>query len=326
MTSPQYSVDPRILAQAANWMMQLNDSHATEADIAACEQWKNASPEHARAWVLAESLLTKLDDVPAPIALPVLTQSEKTRRETVRRLALMLAIVPVGWLTWRFVPKPGIYYTWTAQYKTATGQRQQLRLADGSHIYLNTATAIDVAYDDHLRHIALRRGEIIIETAKDTHAVSRPFIVTTAQGRLEALGTRFHVRQDAHATHVGVFEGAVRITPNDTTGSAQILKAGEQTAFTTTTIDTPAPADTTLVAWKSGMLLVDEMRLGDVVDALSRYRPGVLSCAPDIADMAISGAYPIDNTDQALRMLTSTYPVTMTSRWRGHWVTLIPRE
>lgn len=324
--STNTAIDPRILDQAADWLMRLQDSHLTEAERAAFDTWKQDNPEHLRAWHLAESLLSKLDDVPAAIALPALTQADKIKRETMSRLAWLVAIVPIGWLTWRFVPKPARYYAWTAAYRTATGERHHLHLEDGSHVHLNTATAIDVMFDTQQRRIQLRSGEILVQTAKDPNTTKRPFVVTTAEGQLEALGTRFTVRQEEDQTHMAVFEGAVRIIPKDNPQAQHVIASGQQVTFTSTSVHAQLPVDSSEAAWKDGMLLVDDMRLADVATLLARYRNGFIQCLPEVAELRISGAFPVDNTDQALQMLTSTYQIGMTSRLRGYWVTLIPSE
>ena len=72
------------------------------------------------------------------------------------------------------------------------------------------------------------------------------------------------------------------------------------------------------------MLMADKMRLADFVAELTRYRRGFLRCDPSIADLRISGAFPISDTDRTLNMLVHTYPVLASSHLRGYWVTLSP--
>ncbi|MGF6348037.1 FecR domain-containing protein [Variovorax sp. W2I14] len=153
----------------------------------------------------------------------------------------------------------------------------------------------------------------------------RPFRVAIAGGTLEALGTRFSVRKEeaGGATHIAVLEGAVRITPDR--AAARVLPAGQQARFTADGIDSITPADASVLAWTQGMLLADGMRLADFAAELSRYRPGLLQCDTAVADLRISGAFPLADTDGVLRMLVSTYPVDAATRLRGYWVTLVPR-
>lgn len=142
---------------------------------------------------------------------------------------------------------------------------------------------------------------------------------------MRALGTRFAVRQEDARTHVAVLEGGVEIQPQAADGSAvQVLHAGRQASFTAVGIGGSSPVDDAAVAWTQGMLFADKMRLGDLAEALARYRRGVLRCDPLIAGLRVSGSFPIRDTDRALAMLESTYPLRAVHGTR-YWVVLVPR-
>ena len=74
-------------------------------------------------------------------------------------------------------------------------------------------------------------------------------------------------------------------------------------------------------AWSQGMLTVIDWRLGDFITELSRYRPGVLRCDPGIANVRLSGAFRIDNTDTILENLSQSLPVTVRFITR-YWATV----
>lgn len=315
-------IDPEILEQAADWLMQLSEG-ACDADYRACERWSQRSPEHARAWERAQLLLNKLGGLPPALAMPALNRAPQAgRRTAVARLAAMLALAPAGWAAWRVVD--GRH--WSADYRTAVGQQRVMQLADGSRVTLNTASAIDVVFSATQRVIRLRAGEILVQTAQENAALYRPFSVDTIQGRMEALGTRFCVRHEGDTTHLAVLEGAVRITPrNGGAAAGQVLHAGEQVAFTANALDNVRQADQAGIAWTHGMLVADKMRLFDFAAELARYRNGIVRVDPAVAHVRVSGAFPIGDTDQALAMLVATYPVEARTRLRGHWITLVAR-
>ncbi len=72
------------------------------------------------------------------------------------------------------------------------------------------------------------------------------------------------------------------------------------------------------------MLMADKMRLADFVDELTRYHRGVVRLDPAIADLRISGAYPISDTQRTLNMLAHTYPIHVSGHLNGFWVMLSP--
>lgn len=323
----------RVLDEAAEWLMRLHDSGATDADRAACERWRQADPQHALAWERAERLLGKLGGLPAALAMPALDRPRShraQRRATVARLAALLAVAPAGWLAWQ------AWYAadqrgWGADLRTATGERRTEHLADGSRLLLDTASAVDIRFDGALRLLTLRQGAISIETAADTATPHRPFVVDTAHGRLRALGTRFTVRQeggraDGGPVRLAVTEGAVEVTLRGAASPALVVQAGQQTVLRAGEVTAPQPLQPEATAWTHGMLMADAMPLAAFCAELSRYRPGLLQCAPEVRALRVSGSFPLGDTDRTLTMLASTYPVDVQTRMRGYWITVVARN
>ena len=320
----------RVLDEAAEWLMRLHDSGATDADRAACERWRQADPQHALAWERAERLLGKLGGLPAALAMPALDRPRShraQRRAAVARLAALLAVAPAGWLVWSAADQRG----WGADLRTATGERRTEHLADGSRLLLDTASAVDIRFDGALRLLTLRQGAISIETAADTATPHRPFVVDTAHGRLRALGTRFTVRQeggraDGGPVRLAVTEGAVEVTLRGAASPALVVQAGQQTVLRAGDVTSPQPLQPEATAWTHGMLMADAMPLAAFCAELSRYRPGLLQCAPEVRALRVSGSFPLGDTDRTLTMLASTYPVDVQTRMRGYWITVVARN
>lgn len=74
-------------------------------------------------------------------------------------------------------------------------------------------------------------------------------------------------------------------------------------------------------AWVDGLIVTRNMRLGDFLDEVGRYRHGYLTCSADIADLRLSGVFRLENTDRLLAILAQTLPVQLRYRTRW-WVTL----
>lgn len=313
-------IPPHILEEAAGWLMRLHGDRVTDAERAACRQWRQRSQDHARAWERAERLLASLDSLPPALAMPALDRPVNAgRRAVLARVAAVLIAAPAGWLVWQSGGG-------RADYRTATGERRMVALADGSQVTLNTGSAIDVRFDAVQRLLCLRDGEILVATAPDPAAAHRPFRVETAEGRLEALGTRFSVRQRSGFTALAVFDGAVRVEPDRAgEGGIRVLNAGERTILTRQGVDAPQPVDEMVSAWAFGMFMADRTPLGDFVAELARFRRGLLRCDPALTGLRISGAFPLDGSDRALTMLAATYPLRVRHHLNGYWVSLVPR-
>lgn len=307
-----------VLRQAAQWLVRLNSGEARQDDWQALAVWRAQDAAHEQAWQRAERLSQTFGAVPAGLGMPVLARAQRgtNRRAALRVLGLVGTAPAAAYLGWRHMP----WQQWTAEHRTATGERRSVRLADGSEVLLNTATALDVAFDANERLLRLRAGEVLVTTAAD--ATARSFRVETPGGWLRALGTRFAVRlQGEDRVHLAVAEGAVEITP--LRGAQRVVQAGEQCRFTATGVLAPSPLGEQALAWAQGVLYADGMRLDDFAAELSRYRPGLVRCDPAVAALRISGAFQLQDTEYILAMLRETLPVQVVTRTR-YWVTLVP--
>ena len=312
------------LEEAAEWLMAMSAGAVTDAQRADWLAWRSSSPERAQAWQRAERLMGKLDGLPPALSMSALDRpADPGRRAMISRLALLLAVLPAGWAGWKLTERQG----WAADYRSTVGECRQLTLADGTQIFLNTDSAIDIRFDADERFIQLRRGEILVQTAPDIVVPARPLRVATREGRMQALGTRFSVRELDGRTYLAVIEGAIRIEPARAAAKAgTVVQAGERVDFTAHTVGRPVPVDATATAWTQGMLLADGMRLDDFVTQLARYQRGVIRCDPRIAGLRISGAFPVSDTRRSLSMLESTYSLRVSAHMNGYWTLLYPAE
>lgn len=313
-------IDRTILDEAAGWLVLLQSGDASADDRANLEQWRGRSPAHEMAWQRAEGMLRMFRQVPPALGHGTLRRLNGPDRRRILSLALAGIMAPgAAWLAWHQAP----WREWSADLRTATGERRTIDLADGTRLVLNTASAVDMAFTPTERRLTLLAGEILVTTGKDPSPVPRPFTVHTDQGSLRPVGTRFTVRGLEERTRVAVFEGAVEVRPALLDRQA-LLRAGEQMEFAAGTLLPVQPADEGSALWERGMLLARDMQLGELVAELARYRRGILRCDPAVAGLPVSGAFPVGNTDASLALLEKTLPVRV-GRTTGYWVTVQAR-
>lgn len=84
------------------------------------------------------------------------------------------------------------------------------------------------------------------------------------------------------------------------------------------------PLDPNVGAWVDGMLVASQMRLAGFLAELGRYRHGQLGCSEQVADLRISGSYPLDDSERILQMLEVALPVRV-RRFTRYWVTVEPK-
>lgn len=313
--------------EAVAWYALMCSGSASEDDRRAWQQWHQRHPDHQRAWQRIEALRAMMQHVPARIALPVLQPVAKGRRQALRGLALLVSTGALGYVGYRGLDEGGNspWQAVLADYRTGVGRQRSVELADGSLLVLNTDSAVDVRFSAGERKLVLRAGEILVETAHQRHAHaggdSRPFLVETEQGSVQALGTRFTLRRRGDATEVVVLEDAVAIRAAHAPQQTFTLRAGQRLSFSAAAIGPAQAADDMAAAWRDGSIVVGDWALGRLVAELGRYRPGRLACDPAVAHLRVSGAFPVGDTDKALAAIATSLPVRI-QRLTRYWVTL----
>ncbi|MDS1139476.1 FecR domain-containing protein [Pusillimonas sp. SM2304] len=310
---------------ALQWQVAWWSGELSAEERQAFDTWLAADAAHQHAWSHVQGIGRELAAVPGAIAGPALRAALPPRGGNARRNVLRgMCLLAGGAASAYLLRESGQWAALNADYRSARGERQDLTLPDGTRLSLNTASAVDLRFNERERRVLLRSGEVLITTSADQAPVHRPFIVQTDEGSVQALGTQFLLRrlEDASPalTSVQVFDGAVDIVP--VSGSVPLrLKAGQQARFSRSDVQAPAIADPQDAAWRQGLLVAERQRLGDFLAELSRYRAGVLRCDPAVADLLVSGVYPLQDIDKVLASLAQALPIRV-HRMTRYWVTV----
>jgi transmembrane sensor len=306
------AIELKAISVAAQWYARLHSGIATDSDRSAWNDWLVADPAHLQAWQRMAAVGEQMARVPGALASPALRGADLSRRQVVRSVLLLASASSVGWLGWRSETSRSLF----ADLRTAVGERRELRLADGSSLLLNTDTSVNQRFDGQQRVLELLSGEILVTTAVDP--LQRPFKVLTRHGEVLALGTRFIVRSQELGGEVSVLEKAVQVSP--ALGGAMIrVEAGQSVAFNGRSAGALRRNDASVGAWQQGSIIAIDRPLSELLADISRYRSGVLRCDPRIAQLKVSGAFPIDNTDRALAALESGLSLRVT-QYSRYWV------
>ncbi|WP_308920907.1 FecR domain-containing protein [Janthinobacterium sp. J1-1] len=317
MTTSAPSMD--LLGEAADWLVCFQSGEMTERERARFERWRASSPLHAAAWQRAEAVLGDFAALPPDTARQTLSRLKAPRRrQAMQVLGLMLAAAPASWLAWRELP------SWTADLRTATGEQRTIELADGTRLVLNTASAVDVRYAAEARLLHLLAGEILVTNGRDQRHLP-PLIVQSEHGAMRARDTpklRFAVRLLARATRLSVFDGALAVTPaRAATTVTATARAGQELEFTSGAVGEAHAVQPSAALWEKGMLVAKDMRLAALLDELARYRRGIVRCDPAIANLRVSGAFPVHDFERSLGLLRQTLGL-QTSSVGPYWITV----
>ena len=309
-------IPPQVAHQAVEWLMEWQSADEADAVWNSILAWRQAHSHHEQAWQHIETINNKLGLLAKPTHAKIahsalLTQPSVSRREALKALTVITVVGGSGLLAYQQQP-------WLADYNTGTGEQQRLTLADGTHINLNSNTAINVHYTAHERRVVLLKGEVYIRTGASN---GTPFTLATAQGELQPLGTRFSARQINSSCRVAVYQGRVQVQPSQHQQSI-IIDAGQSLNFTSTQWSNTQPINETEAAWTQGIIIASGMPLQAFLNELSRHRTGLIQCDPAVAHLKVSGTYPLNYVDDVLQALPQALPIKLQT-FTPYWVRVL---
>lgn len=336
---------PDLAAEACAWLAQLETGRLSREDLAAFREWIERSPRHyAEIRRLAELSLNV--NVLATMAGPLKEAADRrgsgVRRTKRARPELWLwpafgavvacaAVIAISFSA----PVPDSPLSASMHYATLVGQTEEIVLADGSRVKLNTDSRIAVEFDKDRRRVLLQNGEAFFEVQPDP---TRPFTVYVGERSVTAVGTAFSVRwineelvvtvaegkvaYDEAARPVASISGAGDGRPSAVPVSAKIvpsemslLSAGQRLEVSSArpqevVARLPDAALSRELAWRAGFLDFDDAPLGEVVREMQRYMPEKIEIADqELANLRFGGVFRIGQTEAFLDALELSFGI-----------------
>ena len=170
------------------------------------------------------------------------------------------------------------------------GGEYKVRLADGTLVYLNSATRMKypVKFDEKERKVYLS-GEAYFEVAKDPE---RPFFVEMEGVEVRVYGTSFNVNthQEGNIQTVLV-KGSIGVKVLSS-GMESVIRPGQMAEFKqgNTKVDVKDVNVAVYTDWKDGIFRFENQRLEDILTVLSNwYDVDVFYQTPSVKELHFSG-------------------------------------
>jgi transmembrane sensor len=300
----EHRIAPRT---ASEWLLALREAPADRALRARFEYWIDAAPEHARDW----------DEIARTDALLGRTQprfrehwagrqrlaavpARRARRAALAAAAAAIVLaIALAWL-------PDTFDDLRADHVTATAELRRIELADGSVLDLAPRTAVRIDLDPAARRVTLLHGIVHLDVAPDPR---RPFTVAAGPMGVSVVGTRFEVRLVGGEASVAVAEGTVELIPSQPGEMAgeRVHAGGWRRIDTDGHIRRGQTSTGGIAAWRDGRLLANDRRVGDVVDELRRYYPGIILLADGaLARQPLTGVFRLADPLAALHAVAAS--------------------
>ena len=306
----------KALEAASDWFVVLSDKPVSETDYSAWQDWLAMSEEHRDAWKKVTEIgdmFSSFQDAGSNQSARYVMEEQYTRslnrRQFMKGAMGLTGVAALGWFSWEHTKLPVLASSWNADFRTHVGQVSSYDLEDGSNVWLNTNSAINHSYDTQFRNVSLVAGEILIQTQPTLD--SRPFTVSSNHAVMNAgkEAARFSVRNLSNQQAVlAVYEGVVSLAPLDA-NSIQTLHAGQEVRFSAHSMTALRPVEAMYESWVKGLLIVDGMPLSEFLSEIGRYRYGYINIDPSVANLKVTGTYPINDFDLVINMLENSFPI-----------------
>jgi transmembrane sensor len=190
--------------------------------------------------------------------------------------------------------------------ETPRGGQYQVRLPDGSSVWLNAESKITFpsSFETHKNRRIELSGEAYFEVAKDK---TRPFIVKTENQEVEALGTGFNINSytDESAVKTTLLHGSVKVTASN--GIDKILKPGQQSSLSHNDLKVDEIDTELAIAWKNNNFIFESDDIRYIMRMIARWYNLEVDYVGAVPDDKFGGAVSkFENVSEVLKSLEST--------------------
>lgn len=212
-----------------------------------------------------------------------------------KKVAAACAVLLVGLAGFWFLNRSNGFETLSNTAATP----KEITLPDGSTVWLASHSTLDYHTDFKNNRSLKLQGEAFFEVAPDP---AHPFIIATAMGDVEVLGTGFDVIATEKSTSVSVSHGKVAL--RNAKGAEVKLTAGESATSNQDGVSAVEKVGVNYDSWKTGIFTFDNSNLLEVSQLLEKhYGKTIQLDDPKKGEELVSGTFinqPIEKIIEAI--------------------------
>jgi transmembrane sensor len=303
VTSAVTNDGERARAEAAGWLILLDDDPSDQARQAEFQSWL-AGPGNKAAWESMSRTGALLAGAGQEEARGSFDRKAEPpphawrpwaaiRRPTV--VAALIAICSAAALA------PTLILQLEADHVTGTAQIRSVRLEDGSSVRLGPDSAIRLDFSPGERRVTLLSGEGLFDVTPDA---GRPFRVITRDTTTTVLGTSFDVAMLESSTSVGVAHGRVQVDAARG-GSSYKLVAGDWVRVGGDgAVEQAAGLPDYLTAGPGARLAVRNRPVAEVIERLRPWFSGrIVIASGSVGEQPVTGVFDAADPVRALEAI-----------------------
>lgn len=320
MPTLPFFTSTKLTETATKWFLRMQNAEPVHPDRAQFEAWLLDDPANAGEYNAVAELWDDFDSkdnletlVHAVEQKEFFDKSKRIKRNQ-KIVNGLLSLMLVGFTC--LLSFQG-YQQWLLQptsqlaQVTQVGEQLSQTFEDGSEIFMNGNSHVEVTYYRNKRLVELVRGEAIFNVAKNP---SRPFVVDSGHGKVTVLGTRFAVNRMDKLIRVSVDHGRVRVESQPSSDDASWVVLSDRQVAEVRQGAAPVIVDRDAVdafQFKS-TLRFENAGLDEIAEVLSRYRkPIVTSAIPTVHQPHITAVVKVADIESFIESLPNITSVNV---------------
>ncbi len=276
---------------------------ATDNELAQIRQWVNAGKANRETFYHERALFDALQ-------LNTFQKENHARKQSVslrKRIGSTAAAVIVLFILYNiqvFTDKNIQAETALNTIKVSAGQRVEVTLSDGTHVWLNARSEFSypVSFNGDKREVLLK-GEAFFEVAKNR---DKKFIVNTGRCEVEVLGTQFNVEAyNENEFSTALIQGSVKVTDKSQPNESVVLEPNNSVSLNNGKLTVTPITDFNPYSWKEGLITFKDIHFKDLMKKLEKnFGIRIMIDNHTLDNYACSGKFRIsDGIEQVLRAL-----------------------
>lgn len=276
---------------------------ATDNELAQIRQWVNAGKANRETFYHERALFDALQ-------LNTFQKENHARKQSVllrKRIGSAAAAVIVLFILYNiqvFTDKNIQAETALNTIKVPAGQRVEVTLSDGTHVWLNARSEFSypVSFNGDKREVLLK-GEAFFEVAKNR---DKKFIVNTGRCEVEVLGTQFNIEAyNENEFSTALIQGSVKVTDKSQPNESVVLEPNNSVSLNNGKLTVTPITDFNPYSWKEGLITFKDIHFKDLMKKLEKnFGIRIMIDNHTLDNYACSGKFRIsDGIEQVLRAL-----------------------
>ncbi len=239
------------------------------------------------------------------------TKIQSSTTKTVNLFRAIASIAAIG-----LIIVVGIY--WSGQYLNEQPEmitqsfveQTKVDLSDGSSIYLSPNASIkhDKEWTSGENREIWLSGKAFFDVNKKPIAGNQQFIVHTAKGKVEVLGTSFTIDADAENFEVILETGELAFHGNN--DQTIVLKPGEKVAYENNRLKKEKVNASYYSMWKEGNLVFEDTPVGEIVEVLkASFNMNLEVKNQSLLKRKVTASIPKNDPELLLQALSEIYDI-----------------